>query len=65
MSTDVLKPAEIPASSDSPAPSGWDPFTVWRERVHKPRANVTSVRARVGEELPLAVLEPIKQGFGS
>jgi hypothetical protein len=65
MSTDVLKPAETPASSDSQTVSGWDPFTVWRERVHKPRAKVTSLRARIGDEAPLAVLEPSKQGFGS
>lgn len=25
-------------SIDPQTPSGWDPFTVWRERVHKPRA---------------------------
>ena len=26
------------SSTDSQTSSGWDPFTVWRERVHKPRA---------------------------
>jgi hypothetical protein len=25
-------------STESQTSSGWDPFIVWRERVHKPRA---------------------------
>jgi hypothetical protein len=62
MSTDAPKPVETPASSADQPPSGWDPFTVWRERVHTPRARKSTVRARVSAELPLAVLEPVKQG---
>jgi hypothetical protein len=62
MSTEALKPVETPASPETPSSSGWDPFTVWRERVHKPRAKTAGVRPRVVEESPIAVLEPIKQG---
>jgi hypothetical protein len=63
MSSHALKPAET-ASVETQAPSGWDPFQVWRERVHKPRAHRSSQRSRVEEELPFAVLKP-KQGIGS
>lgn len=62
MSTDTPKSLETPASAEDQTPSGWDPFTVWRERVHTPRAKKSTVRTRVSAELPLAVLEPVKQG---
>ena len=58
MSTDSLKPAEPSAPE---VQSGWDPFTVWRERVHKPRAKAREARPLPREERSFAVLNPVKQ----
>jgi len=60
MSADPQKPVltESPAAD---APSGWDPFTVWRERVHQPRAQARAPRSAPIAEQTLAVLRPIKQ----
>ena len=60
MSTDALKPKT--PTTDSPTSSGWDPFTVWQERVHKPRSKAPAARAVLSTERPLAILNPLKQG---
>jgi hypothetical protein len=62
MSTNAIKP-DGNSISEADTSSGWDPFTVWRERVHKPRAKVPAARPGTSvDERPLAVLEPVKQG---
>lgn len=60
MSTDSLKP-ETP-TTERPTSSGWDPFTVWRERVHKPRSKAPAAKPTLSAERPLAMLNPLKQG---
>jgi hypothetical protein len=59
MSTDSRKTVETPAPV-SEAQTGWDPFTVWRERVHEPRSRRAAHPAN-DAIVPLAVLLPIKQ----
>lgn len=60
MSTESLKPKT--PTTESPTSSGWDPFTVWRERVHKPRSKAPAGGTVVSSERPLALLNPLKQG---
>lgn len=59
MSSDSRKSAET-ATPETQVLSGWDPFTVWRERVHKPRTTARTARPVV-DTPPRAVLDPIKQ----
>jgi hypothetical protein len=60
MSTDSRETAETSAA-EAPATSGWDPFTVWRERVHKPRSKSAATQSHVNADAPLVLLNPIKQ----
>jgi hypothetical protein len=59
MSTDSRKTVETPAQV-SQASAGWDPFTVWRERVYKPGCKARAART-VDLNPPLKVLTPVKQ----
>ena len=59
MSADSRKTFEPPAQ-ETPVSSGWDPFTVWRERVYKPGCKARAARA-VEVKPPLTVLNPVKQ----
>ena len=59
MSTDSRKTVQTQAQA-SQAQGGWDPFTVWRERVHEPRSRRAAPAAN-DAIAPLAVLLPIKQ----
>jgi hypothetical protein len=59
MSTDSRKTVEAPAQ-ETQVSSGWDPFTVWRERVHKPRSK-RAAPAVADATAPLAILLSIKQ----
>jgi hypothetical protein len=46
-------------AQETPGSSGWDPFTVWRERVYKPGSKARAARtAEVNP--PLTVLDPVK-----
>ena len=58
MSTDTRKTVETPAQVPQ-ASAGWDPFTVWRERVHEPRSRRAAPSAS-DAIVPIAVLLPIK-----
>ena len=59
MSTNSRKTLETQAQVPQ-AHAGWDPFTVWRERVHEPRSRRAANPAN-DAIAPLAVLLPIKQ----
>ena len=59
MSTDSRKTLQTQAQA-SQDHAGWDPFTVWRERVHEPRSRRAAHPAN-DAIAPLAVLLPIKQ----
>ena len=60
MNTDSLKRVENPPA-ETETSSGWDPYTVWRERVHKPRAKAPATRPVDGKENLLVVLNPVKR----
>lgn len=56
-------PKKVDANAtDSQTPSGWDPFTVWRERVHKPRAeSKRPATVAVPQESGTSTLRLLKQ----
>lgn len=61
MNSDSLKPVDSDAT-ESQTPSAWDPFTVWHERVHKPRAESTRASTVAAQIEPsLTALRPVKQ----
>jgi hypothetical protein len=60
MNAESLKKADS-KSADPQTASGWDPFTVWRERIHKPRAesqrSATVAAARESATSPLRLVK--------
>jgi hypothetical protein len=62
MNAESLKKADSNAT-DLQTPSGWDPFTVWRERVHKPRAESKRLAVVATPREPsTGTLRLVKQG---
>jgi hypothetical protein len=59
MSAESRKHLETPAQ-ETPVSSGWDPFTVWRERVYKPGTKARAART-VEVNPPVAVLNRVKR----
>jgi hypothetical protein len=59
MSAESRKALESPAQ-ETPVSPGWDPFTVWRERVYKPGSKARAART-ADVNPPLTVLDPFKQ----
>lgn len=62
MNAESVKKADSDSAVTQTA-SGWDPFTVWRERVHKPRAELKrpAAVAALREPATSTTLQLLKQ----